>query len=253
MCVFMPGTSTARRRCDTRREEIFRPPRVTAQAYLRGVDQVRAVVAWLGSDAGKRAVRRAAERQGVVYLADDLVGDVLYRTQVADARGDRIENVAAWSTRLLHDAAVDLLRGERRRFLPLPALPDEHDDAAEPPDAAPGIEDALVHVDVVEQLRRAIVRMLVPCPWVGAAALARLAYALDGAGVAVDCPRPAGGAGEQEAADWAGLWYAGRDECFPGAGEMDGNTIRQRRARAASKVRALLAEALRVEEAATRG
>jgi hypothetical protein len=76
-----------------------------------------------------------------------------------------------------------------------------------------------------------------------------LAIALDGAGPADDCPTPKAGAGDGEALAWAGLFYAGRRECFPAAGAADDPATRKRRSRAVQDQRRILHDAVGAEAA----
>jgi hypothetical protein len=202
------------------------------------VDLAVEVAAWLDTAEGRAAARRASDRHGVAYLLDDLVSDVLYRAVVHD--GAPVANVAAFTTVLLRRAAIDLLRGERRRFVPSRAEPPAEDVAA---DTAVDVAATAVHAEVAHIVRRELGRRLGTRPWVGAACLARLAAELDHASISDDAPRPAGGAGEQEAIDWAALWYAGQDDCFPPPGGSDDPATRRRRSRAIVRVRSLLADA----------
>ena len=71
------------------------------------------------------------------------------------------------------------------------------------------------------------------------AAITFIARVADEAELAQQCPQPEAGATATEAAVWAGLWYAGRHECFG-----EGNTITKRRSRAMSRVRALFEQHL---------
>jgi hypothetical protein len=68
-----------------------------------------------------------------------------------------------------------------------------------------------------------------------AAALTVVAVLADEAALHSACPQPLAGADQQDAACWAGLWYAHRNECFG-----PGNAVTQRRSRAAKRIKHLL-------------
>jgi hypothetical protein len=76
-----------------------------------------------------------------------------------------------------------------------------------------------------------------------ASALAYLAARVEDAPPGPACPQPVGGAGAQEAAEWAGLWYGGRYDCFPGSGAKDGPNVRKRRSRAVGQLHEVLVAA----------
>src|SRR5688500_3771585 len=76
---------------------------------------VAAAAAFL-ADRGRNVAARELARLGLPKdLVDDLVQEVLLRAHRAELRGDVIDNVAAFVTAIAHRAAVDLIRGVRRR------------------------------------------------------------------------------------------------------------------------------------------
>lgn len=196
---------------------------------------------------GHRVVARALAGHGLpAHLADDLQQEALIRVLRAEQRGDDVGNVEAFTTVLVQRAARDLLRGIRRR----PeghAVPEPIDDLdadvrtarldADLPEAE------VVGAEVAVALRRHVAAALVGSPRPAAGALAVLAIVLDGAGPAADCPAPRAGAGDDEALAWAGLFYAGRRECFPAAGAVDDQATRKRRSRAVQDQRRVLHDA----------
>ena len=207
---------------------------------------VDAAAGFLTGD-GHRVVARALAGHGLpAHLADDLVQEALIRAHRAEERGDDVGNVEAFTTVLVQRAARDLLRGIRRR-------PEGHT-VAEPIDDldTDGLatrlgsdlpESVVVGADVATELRRRVAGALSTSPRPAAGALATLAIVLDGAGPADDCPVPKAGAGDDEALAWAGLFYAGRHECFPPAGVADDAATRKRRSRAVQQQRQVLHDA----------
>jgi hypothetical protein len=183
-------------------------------------------------------VTRALQRRGLpLALHDDLVSEVLHRVVTVAAR-ETIENPAAFATTAAQYAAADLLRGELRRPAPLVPAPEEgHDD--EPSDEL--VDDNVLASMALRDLRDALFDTAVITPSQAATALAFLSARVDDVPVGPHCPQPAGGAGAQEAAEWAGLWYGGRHDCFPD--EADSAAVRKRRSRAVSQLHAALADA----------
>lgn len=205
------------------------------------MDDVTAVATWLASSDGRQAAARWVRRLGLsADLAADVAQEVLVRTTVAVRGGEQLRNPAAWANRVGAFAARDLLRGALRQ--PRAVLP-EAEDPVELAARADDVEAVAVGADLAAAVRRAVATRIAPRPWVGAAALAHLAAAVDGAPVGPRCPQPAGGAGPAEAAEWAGLWYAGQVRCFAEAGVTETPAVRKRRSRAVGQVRALLHEA----------
>jgi hypothetical protein len=214
---------------------------------------------FLKSTGGRAAVHRIlAVRRLPHTLADDLAQEALRRVAEATDRGKVIDNPEGFVTRALHYAALDILRGRIRssQSLALPAVVDpDAEERGWSYDAIDTIASPLdVEVDALAfeplaAVRRAIHQRLGPDPAAGAAALAYLAVTVDGAATPPDCPQPIGGASPQESADWAGLWYAGRDDCFPtheGAtrhGVTAPAAMRKRRSRASERFHGLLVRA----------
>lgn len=196
---------------------------------------------------GHRVAARALARHGLpVHLADDVVQEALLRLVRALDRGEQVGNLEAFATRLAQRAAQDLARGERRR-------PEGHA-VAEPVEEVGAVATLAAADDLPEAavlgaaaraaLRSRVVAALAATPRPAAGALAVLAILLDGAGPATDCPAPKAGAGDAEAVQWAGLFYAGRRGCFPADGAPDDPATRKRRSRAVAEQRAVLAAAL---------
>jgi DNA-directed RNA polymerase specialized sigma24 family protein len=210
---------------------------------------------FLKSAGGRAAVHRILEIQRLPRtLADDLGQEALRRVADASERGKVIENPEGFVTSALHYAALDIVRGRVRSTQALVLRAGVDPDAEErgwSHDAIDNIASPLdVEVDALAfeslaAVRRAIHQRLGPDPAAGAAALAYLAVTVDGAATPPDCPQPIGGASPQEAADWAGLWYAGRHHCFPMHGAMAATppAVRKRRSRASERFHSLLVRA----------
>lgn len=193
---------------------------------------------------GHRVAARAVAGLGLpAHLADDVAQEALLRVVRAEARGDEVGNVEAFTTVLVQGAAKDLLRGIRRR--PEGHAVDDPVDALGPDVLTPQRRDdlpeaAVVAAEAAAVLRRRVAAALTASPRPASGALAVLAIVVDGAGPAGDCPVPKAGAGDDEAIAWAGLFYAGRRECFPLAGQPDDAATRKRRSRAVQDQRRIL-------------
>lgn len=205
---------------------------------------------FLRSDAGRAAVRRALRITHLpAALADDLVQDALRRVWVATT-GDEaaVDNIEALVTTVLHRAAVDIVRNRIRGPQVIDWRESVDPDAAGQGTPFDGASPLDVEADVLARqslaaVRRAVHHALSVDPAAGAAALAYLAVAVDGAAPGHGCPQPAAGSTPGEAAEWAALWYAGRSACFEGDGAAAPAAVRKRRSRQARRMRDLLATA----------
>lgn len=205
--------------------------------------EVEAIRLFLASPQGLARARRALQRNRLPeHLRDDLVQEVLRRALSRVHQGEPIDNPAGFATAVLHHASVDLLRGRLRQPLPLPTLARDADDGDFDIESTndPAVDDALVGSSLARHVRRALHAAAGTVPEKVAAALAYLTAAVDQAPVGEGCPQPAGGAGAREGAGWAGLWYAGRDDCFPEPSQPDSAAVRKRRSRAVAQFHAVL-------------
>ncbi len=198
---------------------------------------------WLMNADGRGAVRGTLRRFRLPEAFDtDLIDKTIHAAELMDERGDRIDNVAAWTRHTLGLRARDLLRspGSRRA-----AAAATHDDGADLVAALPDRSDELgrlaVELDVGELRRQLGSRWGEGHPWRVSASLTYLSVAVDGGSAPPRCPRPTGGADEFDAAHWAGLFYAGVRDVFPFGGE-DTPAVRQRRKRRIDQVRAAIIE-----------
>ena len=212
------------------------------------VSAAEAAFEFLRSSDGRAMTTRALQRRGLpLGLRDDLVAEVLRRVVGAEAR-EPIDNPAGFATTAAQYAAADLLRGELRRPLPLLPTAGETDDLELDVAAVESVDDEVLAAVARRDLREALFDDAVSEPSRVATALAYLAARVDDAPVGPRCPRPVGGAGAQEAAEWAGLWYGGRRDCFPQERGPDSAALRKRRSRAVAHLHALLrAAAVRAE------
>jgi hypothetical protein len=191
---------------------------------------------FLRSSDGRSMVVRALQRRGLpLGLHDDLVSEILHRVVTAEAR-EPIDNPAAFATHAAQYAAGDLLRNELRRPAPLLPRGTEDDDLTFDPSAMDKVDEDVIARGLLRDVRNALFDVAVAMPQRAATALAYLSAGVDDAPVGQQCPQPMGGAGAQEAAEWAGLWYGGRRDCFPGDGVTDGPNVRKRRSRAVGQL-----------------
>jgi DNA-directed RNA polymerase specialized sigma24 family protein len=203
------------------------------------MEEIEAVRQFLASPQGKAHTHRALSRCKLsASLEDDLVQEVLRRCASRISLGKAIDNPGGFATVLLHRASVDIVRGQLHRPLAFGLLGSDEPADVDVEDG--GFEADVVVADMVGGLRRALHGLTGPRRI--AAALAYLVASFDQAPVGAACPQPVGGAGAQEAAEWAGLWYSGRRDCFPdgAAGEA---AVRKRRSRAVAELHAALVEA----------
>ncbi|HEX6421061.1 MAG TPA: hypothetical protein VFZ77_21335 [Acidimicrobiales bacterium] len=207
---------------------------------------------FLRSDAGRAAVRRALRIAHLpASLADDLVQDALRRVWVATSGdGAVVDNLEALVTTVLHRAAVDIVRNRVRGPQVIDWREGVDPDAGGQGTPFDGASSLDVEADVLGRhslaaVRRAVHHALSVDPAAGAAALAYLAVAVDGAAPGPDCPQPAAGSTPGEAIEWAALWYAGRSSCFDAGGDggPPPSAVRKRRSRQARRMRELLAAA----------
>jgi DNA-directed RNA polymerase specialized sigma24 family protein len=200
---------------------------------------------FLRSSAGRALINHIlATNRLPRFLADDLRQDAVRRVWVATADSPvGIDNLSGFVATVLQRAAVDIVRGRVRAPQAMDWQQVIDLDAAGWGWPFDGHLPLDVEADVLSgeslaAVRRAIHRGLAVDPASGAAALAYLTVAVDGAPVPPDCPQPAGGATATEAAEWAALWYAGHRHCFGGpAVPTAAPVIRKRRSRLVRRFR----------------
>jgi hypothetical protein len=201
------------------------------------MDGIEGVRQFLASPAGRAVVRRALDHNALSHqIADDVTQEVLRRTLTQLAKGTVIDNVEAFATTLAQRASIDVLRGDLRQLRSFDDIELDEWEYGAVAVADDDVETALMARDV----RRALHSKAEPVPARAAAALAYFTVHIEGTPVGDGCPRPGKGAGPDDAAAWAGLYYAGRDDCF-GSSEKH----RKRRSRAVGDMKALLLDAAR--------
>ena len=202
---------------------------------LAEMDDIEGMRQFLASPAGRAMVRRALDHNALSHqLVDDVTQEVLRRTLTQIARGTVIDNVEAFATTVAQRASIDVLRGQMR----WPRSFDDIDLEEWEYGAVAG-EDSDVETGLMARSLRIVLHTKAePVPARAAAALAYLTVHLEGTPVGDGCPQPGKGAGPSEAAEWAGLWYAGRDDCFGSEGKH-----RKRRSRAVADMHTTLREA----------
>lgn len=232
-------------------------PRIVQTEQMARVEREVAVLTdadrvslWLMTNEGAAALMSTLRRFGLQGSFDsDLVKMVIHAADLMVDKGQSIESIPAWTKSALRLRAMDLLRspGSQRayhgidddsttgRSLTQPRGSVEHNDIAQ----------LLTGMAVADIRRHVGAQWGTTQSWRISASLTYLSISVDGCAAGTACPAPVGGAGELDAAHWAGLHYAGQHECFAAHGQPDSNTIRQRRKRKIDDVRSLLQESYR--------
>jgi hypothetical protein len=219
-------------------EQVEPGPRLSdaSLATLAGVYE------FVQSPAGQHCIHRQLQQHRLPSALDaDIESVVLYEAERTLRAGGQILVPGAWARQRIASRVVDVVRGRVRRNESFGRQVDL--------DGADLAVPETVHVDddaAGDRVRAGIRRDLAVADWVCAAALVVLTRLLDGSPLLGSCPQPKAGADRVDAAHWAGLWYAGRTDCFDAPG-VKPNTLVQRRAREVAKVKALLARAFHDE------
>lgn len=201
------------------------------------MDDIEGMRQFLASSKGRAMVRRALDHNALSHqLADDVAQEVLRRTLTQLARGTAIDNVEAFATTVAQRASIDVLRGEMRQPRSFDDIELEEWEYGAAAAADVDVDAALM----ARGVRRALHSNAEPVPPRAAAALTYVSVRVEGALVGDGCPQPGKGAGPDDAAAWAGLYYAGQDDCF-GSSEKH----RKRRSRAVADMHAMLRDAAR--------
>jgi hypothetical protein len=185
------------------------------------------VHSYVMSELGQAKIRQALLRRRLPGAYDTEIEEaVLSEAMRFLKNGGEIASAQGWCNARITARSIDLARGAiRREAQGALVVPDED---------AP---DELVTASGLEPVRAAVLNAdahaLDVC-----GALTFIAVIAENAALASDCPQPLAGATPEDAACWAGLWYAHRDDCFG-----TGNTVTQRRSRAARRIRTILAKA----------
>jgi hypothetical protein len=184
------------------------------------------VHSYVTSGLGQAKIQQALQRRRLPGAFDTEIEEaVIAEAMRFLANGGEITSAPGWCNARITARSIDLARGLIRREAreALEAPNDDITDVAAPDAGLSGLREAVLIADA---------HALDVC-----GALTFISVIGDGASLASSCPQPLAGATPQDAACWAGLWYANRDDCFG-----EGNTVTQRRSRAAKRIRALLAK-----------
>jgi hypothetical protein len=197
---------------------------------------------WLSNPRGVRAVDAALSHNGLpAGLHDDLVHVVLEAIADYLSAGKAIETINGFTRTCVKNAAgrvrqrVGLKNGAGTvEFQPL--------DSPEGRNLTPNLNRP-DNDDLGPWLRRVGERKA-PEAWMASALLTYISITTGYAEVGDTCPQPKAGATPFDAALWAGLWYAGRTECFvdPTRTHL---AIDRDRARKCEKLRQLLNDIVR--------
>lgn len=194
------------------------------------------------SEEGQTRIGRALQQRRLPGSLDTDIEEAVISEALRFVRdGGEIGSVAGWCNHRIRARSIDLARGAIRRERALGvAVSEEGVEAVEESDEATAdaamLEEYGVDVlsDGVSAMRREILESGAD-PLDICGVLAVVSVLAEQATIDPDCPQPLAGATPEDAACWAGLWYAGRTECFG-----VGNTVGQRRARAARKMKMVL-------------
>jgi hypothetical protein len=195
------------------------------------------VYEFVQSPVGQQCIRRQLQQHRLPSALDaDIESIVLYEAERTLRAGNPILVPGAWARQRIASRVVDVVRGRVRRA-------ESYGREVELDRADVVVAETIASDDTAaDRVREAVRRDLASAEWVGAAALTVLTRLLDGSPLVGSCPQPKAGADRVDAAHWAGLWYAGRTDCFDAPG-VKPNTLVQKRAREVAKVKALLARA----------
>lgn len=177
---------------------------------------------------------------------DDVLAEVQFRIVrrirrlgPLDERPDGRPAAVAYARAIMGTVVDDLLRGRRLDT----ELPDDLDAGV---DAAPHTPDAAAGSDTADEVRRQLHVAVHPRdPWIAAAALTVVTLAMEPDHPLQPATPHPGSGGEQLIATWAGLHYAGRDDCFTDQHGPPDSACRNRRLRATQRVDRALADAFR--------
>lgn len=212
--------------------------------------QFDAIVAWLSGPDAKAAAKAEVSRLRLpTHLSDDLLQETacgVWRTFAAGSEPYPDFDAAAYARRSLRNAALNMLRTEIVGPMADIEIGSGNGtlDPADEADLAEDIATALASAESEAAAQRTIFAQIGSDPSTGSAALTSLVLFLHPQVTpAPETPVPESGH-TTDPAFWAGLWYAGRADCFAGRSGEDTPTIRRRRARAVQRIRRLLARSV---------
>ena len=199
---------------------------------------------WLMCTSGRETLKGTLRALRLPMAFDaDLVVRVCDAADQMTEKGQLIESVPGWTTRLLRLRGIDLVRSPQTSRGRTAVHLEGDELELQLPELADALAEAEADFNAIEVRQRLGSMWGVHEPWRISAALTVLSVLFDGAAPGARCPQPAGGAAQDEAAHWVGLWYAGKRDVFPLPGEPAGNTMTKRRSRATLLVRELLRSA----------
>lgn len=201
------------------------------------------VHSYVSSPEGQTRIHQALLRHRLPTALDaDIEEAVISEALRFIRKGNEIASPAGWCNARISARAIDLARGVIRR-----RLADEDRSHSEYDQCADDQQDALGDVFPRDESPassstlsgwRSTVLHADADPYDVCAVLTTISVLAEGVPLVEECPQPQAGATREEAACWAGLWYANRAECFG-----EGNTITKRRSRATKRLKQLLREA----------
>lgn len=182
----------------------------------------------MASQLGQDRVQRELQRRRLPGALDSDIEEAVTSEALRFLKnGGSIESVPGWCNARIAARVIDLARGVIRR---------ERAEQAAFESAEDGTGDNLDEV-LTEGRYAVLVSRADPLDVCGA--LTVISVLAENAVPDAACPQPVAGATPEDAACWVGLWYAGREDCFG-----EGNTVTQRRVRAARRVKKILREAV---------
>lgn len=204
---------------------------------------------YISSPEGQARIHQALQRHRLPTALDaDLEEAVISEALRFITRGHEITSAPGWCNARFTARAIDLSRGiirKRHADEELLHLADTHplDDALDDADFGVNdtrgpLDDASAHPAALAGWRREVLATAAD-PLDVCAVLTTISVLAENVPLAENCPQPQAGATPEEAACWAGLWYAKRTECFG-----VGNTTTKRRSRANKRLKQILRTAL---------
>lgn len=193
----------------------------------------------MASDTGKLKVTKALTRRRLPGSFDtDIEESVLSEATRYLDRGNIIESVPGWCSARITARSIDLARGIIRNngedayrhinALDLDTIEETKDDIEQYTSLSSDSDEAIAY------LRKCILNAKCD-PQNISGALTVIAALAEGAETHAECPKPIAGSKPIDAACWAGLWYAHRQDCF----EENGASA-QRRSRGGKQIKELM-------------
>lgn len=193
----------------------------------------------MASDTGKLKVTKALARRRLPGSFDtDIEESVLSEAARYLDRGNTIESVPGWCSARITARSTDLARGIMRNngedaykhsnALDLDTIEGNYSDVEQYASLSSDSDEAIAY------LRKCILNAKCD-PQNISGALTVITALAEGAETHAECPKPIAGSKPIDAACWAGLWYAHRQDCF----EENGASA-QRRSRGGRQIKELM-------------